>query len=137
MYWDVTAQWMERRNWEARIPGGESYHDVQARFMPLIHRLEDAYRATDANILLIGHGGTYRCMLPLLLSNIDHTSPLVQPSPRTRGPRRSSPSCAAGRGCACDGEKRPSRTNRDLEMHRRHETERLLAPSRYTYGKGK
>ncbi len=71
-YWQVTKAWMQQDDLDARIEGGESYHDIQARFMPLIGRLEDEYRDTKANVLLISHGGTLRCMLPLLLSNIDN-----------------------------------------------------------------
>jgi broad specificity phosphatase PhoE len=59
-------------NWDARIESGESCRDIEARFMPFIHRLEDEHRGTDANVLLISHGGTLRAMLPLLLSNVDH-----------------------------------------------------------------
>jgi broad specificity phosphatase PhoE len=71
LYWEVTMAWMERGEWDARIEGGESYNDIKDRFMPFIRGLEDAYRQTDANVLLIGHGGTYRSMMPLLLCNID------------------------------------------------------------------
>jgi len=72
LYWEVTMAWMERGEWDARIEGGESYNDIKDRFMPFVRGLEDAYRQTDANVLLIGHGGTYRCMMPLLLRNIDN-----------------------------------------------------------------
>jgi broad specificity phosphatase PhoE len=72
IYWDVTRQWMEERHFDARIEGGESCNDIAARFMPLIRRLEAQYASTDANVLLISHGGTLRAMLPLLLRNIDH-----------------------------------------------------------------
>jgi broad specificity phosphatase PhoE len=44
--------------------------------MPLIDGLEETYRDTEANILLISHGGTLRAMLPLLVSNLDNTSVL-------------------------------------------------------------
>ena len=79
IYWQVTAQWMERQDWDARIKGGESYHDIQKRFMPLISRLEEEHRQAGASILLISHGGTLRCMLPLLLSNVDHAFSLANP----------------------------------------------------------
>jgi probable phosphoglycerate mutase len=74
LFLEITAQWMERRNWAARIEGGESYDDIAARFMPFIETLEAAYRDTDSNVLLVSHGGTLRSMLPLLLSNVDYAS---------------------------------------------------------------
>jgi broad specificity phosphatase PhoE len=39
--------------------------------MPLIGRLKAKYRNTEANVLLISHGGTLGAMLPLLVSNLD------------------------------------------------------------------
>ncbi len=72
IYWEVTRQWMVEMNWEARIEGGESCNDIAARFMPFIRRLEGQYGGTGANVLLVSHGGTLRCMLPLLLCNVDH-----------------------------------------------------------------
>ena len=76
-YWEVHVGWMEGRNRDVGIEGGESYNDIRERFLPFIGKLEEEYRATEMNILLIGHGGTYRCMLPLLLSNVDHSVSLA------------------------------------------------------------
>jgi broad specificity phosphatase PhoE len=77
IYWEVTRQWMVEMNFDARIEGGESCNDIAARFMPFIRRLEDRYGQADVNLLLISHGGTLRCMLPLLLSNVDHAYALT------------------------------------------------------------
>ena len=89
----VTVQWMKHDNHDARIEGGESYNDIAARFMPLIDRLEETYCSTDANVLLISHGGTLTCMLPLLLSNVDKAFSL------TRGTGYATPIVAE----LCDG----------------------------------
>jgi broad specificity phosphatase PhoE len=79
LHWQVTEQWMVYGNHDARIEGGESFHDIRARFIPLIDKLEAAYRHTDANVLLISHGGILRCMLPSLVSNLDNASVLHRP----------------------------------------------------------
>ena len=50
---------------------GDSYNDLAGRFLPFIGRLEERYRGTDANVLLISHGQTLATMLPCLLSNVD------------------------------------------------------------------
>jgi len=76
-------RWMEGKNWDSGIEEGESYNDIRARFMPFFQRLEAEYQPTDANILLIGHGGTFLCMLPLVLSNVDHTSSMTSPMDNT------------------------------------------------------
>ena len=79
LHWWATEQWMVYDNHDARIQGGESCNDIKARFMPLIDRLEARYRNTEANVLLISHGGTLRAMLPLLVSNLDNASVLHHP----------------------------------------------------------
>ena len=80
----VLDQWLTG-NWEAHIPGGESRLDIQARFMPLIDMLMQ--NLTEENILLVGHGGIFQCMFPLIFTNLDddsirkfqfqHTMPII------------------------------------------------------------
>jgi broad specificity phosphatase PhoE len=53
------------------MQGGESFLDIQARFVPFIEQLVKTHGQTDANLILVGHGGTYRMMLPLVLTNVD------------------------------------------------------------------
>ena len=63
--------WMAGRDLEQRIEGGESFLDIQRRFVPFVESLLQQYTGSAAHLLLVGHGGTYRCMLPLILRNID------------------------------------------------------------------
>jgi len=80
----VFDQWLGG-NWEARIPGGESHLDIQARFIPWIESLRQQF--TNQNILLVGHGGLFGSILPLIMTNlefnsleeirIDHTMPII------------------------------------------------------------
>lgn len=79
LHWWATSQWMVHGNHDARIEGGESCNDIKARFMPFIAGLEAMYRHTDKNLLLVSHGGTLRCMLPLLVSNLDNATVLHRP----------------------------------------------------------
>jgi len=67
-YWALRQAWL-RHEWDARIEGGESFNDMRARFLPFIDQLRAGAR--DENVLLLGHGGTFICMLPLLMSNVD------------------------------------------------------------------
>ena len=52
----------------ACIEGGESFEDIRGRFVPFIDSLRTHPR--QAHILLVGHGGTFVCMLPELLTNV-------------------------------------------------------------------
>jgi len=66
LYAEIVRAWLLDRHWSRSFPGGESYDDVRARFVPFVQRLS----AAGENVLLVGHGGTYRCMLPLVLDNL-------------------------------------------------------------------
>ncbi|MDQ6672033.1 MAG: histidine phosphatase family protein [Chloroflexota bacterium] len=60
--------WLRKGERQTRIEGGESFDDIRARFVPLIDGLMSAPQRGPA--LLLGHGGTFICMLPLVLSNV-------------------------------------------------------------------
>lgn len=53
------------------IPGGESFIDLQARFVPFVRGLIEQDTPPDQNLLLIGHGSLLYHMLPLVVSNLD------------------------------------------------------------------
>lgn len=53
------------------IPGGESFVDMQARFVPFINQLISQHVEDASTILLISHGSLLYHMLPLVFHNID------------------------------------------------------------------
>lgn len=53
------------------IPGGESFADMQARFVPFVQHLVNVHAQQEAAFLLIAHGSLLTHMLPLILTNID------------------------------------------------------------------
>jgi broad specificity phosphatase PhoE len=81
-YKEVAEEWLTG-NWQARMDGGESFNDIRQRFVPLIEELKTKYSREDGAILLLGHGGTFRCMLPLILSNINANFVRQQPFSHT------------------------------------------------------
>jgi probable phosphoglycerate mutase len=63
------TEWMLCRNLDRKPEGGESFRDIERRFVPFVESL----RARNAgNMLLVGHGGLFLLMLPVLLVNIDN-----------------------------------------------------------------
>jgi len=60
--------WSLRHDYLSKPEGGESFVDIQNRFVPFIESLQ---RHDEEDILLVGHGGLFHLMLPLILSNID------------------------------------------------------------------
>lgn len=62
-------EWMLRRNYDIKPDEGECFLDIQNRFLPFIESLKER---DHENILLIGHGGLFLLMLPLILANINN-----------------------------------------------------------------
>ena len=65
--------WIIRKNYTSKPDEGECFLDIQNRFVPFIDELVSANSHGDRHILLIGHGGLFLLMLPLILNNIDHS----------------------------------------------------------------
>ncbi len=63
--------WMKGERRGERLAGGESFVDVQNRFVPFIDRLVKQNQHSEANLVCIAHGGIYWMMLPLVLENVD------------------------------------------------------------------
>jgi broad specificity phosphatase PhoE len=73
VYRDVLDAWFRRKLWNCRIEGGESWNDMRSRFIPFLAELVEESRAAAAteHMALVGHGGIFRCMLPVVLGNVD------------------------------------------------------------------
>lgn len=62
--WDLGAV-------HAKPNGGESLMDIKNRFFPLIEHLKNTY-PEESTIFLVGHGGTFGRMLPMLAENLSN-----------------------------------------------------------------
>jgi len=58
-------------DYDRQIAEGESFNDLQKRFVPFIKQLVSEFGNGDTVIVLLSHGGLLSQMLPLVLSNID------------------------------------------------------------------
>jgi 2,3-bisphosphoglycerate-dependent phosphoglycerate mutase len=72
MHRQVQEDWFVHKKLDKRIPEGESFIDIQARFVPFIDGLLRAEQNSDTGVVLVGHGGLYHAMLPVILNNIDY-----------------------------------------------------------------
>ena len=61
-------EWTLRHNYTNKPEGGECFVDIKDRFLPFIDSLKPE---SNGHMLLIGHGGLFHLMLPLVLSNIE------------------------------------------------------------------
>lgn len=61
--------WTLRHDFLSKPEDGESFVDIRNRFLPFVGSLK---YENDDHILLVGHGGLFHLMLPLILTNIDN-----------------------------------------------------------------
>ena len=52
-----------RRDLDARVPGGETWPQVQARVSAALRQVLDAHPGADDAVLLVGHGGSGRALI--------------------------------------------------------------------------
>jgi broad specificity phosphatase PhoE len=83
LHTDLKLRWLVNHNFDCRIAGGESYIDIQKRFKPFIRRLVEDESRQNESVILVGHGGTYQCMLPDICENLDTAAGLAYPFPNT------------------------------------------------------
>lgn len=79
----VWVRWLKHGELDHRPEGGESFNDIRARFLPFMDGLVARHGASDDAIALVGHGGTYRLMLPLVLANVSPAFAAAAPVPNT------------------------------------------------------
>lgn len=65
--WDAWAA----QDWGYKIEGGECFLDMRDRFVPFIEAVTQRHADPGDNVVLVGHGGLYFSMLPLVLTNVD------------------------------------------------------------------
>jgi broad specificity phosphatase PhoE len=75
----VIQAWDERQDYDQRIAEGESFRDMQARFVPFIEQLRADYTTSEGDVVLISHGSLLLQMLPLVLTNIDRAFTQTHP----------------------------------------------------------
>ncbi len=67
---EVEAAWYYQKDYARCLPGGESFLDIRARFVPFVQELVEAYRYSDETMVLVSHGGIFYAMLPEILTNV-------------------------------------------------------------------
>jgi len=68
---EIFKAWYERHDWTYCAEGGESFQDLRIRFVPFVEGLVQAHGGGPETFVFVGHAGTYRAMLHLILENID------------------------------------------------------------------
>jgi probable phosphoglycerate mutase len=70
LYRQVREDWYIHHQLDSRMPGGESYYDMQQRFVPFVEGLLGDGRDKDRTLVLVGHYVLFAALLPTLLTNV-------------------------------------------------------------------
>ena len=68
---EIAEDWTLHHNYQRKPEGGECFLDIQNRFLPFIEALTGDGLQRNQHILLVGHGGLFQLMLPLVFNNVD------------------------------------------------------------------
>jgi broad specificity phosphatase PhoE len=79
----VQDDWFSHQKFDSRMPGGESFHDIQKRFVPFIEGLLQDGKNLSHSIILVAHGGLYLAMLPVIFKNVNFSFALENGFPYT------------------------------------------------------
>jgi broad specificity phosphatase PhoE len=71
LHQEIADDWLLNQNWQRCPDQGESFLDIKQRFLPFIETLAQDGCFANAHTLLVGHGGLFKLMLPLILNNIN------------------------------------------------------------------
>jgi broad specificity phosphatase PhoE len=68
---EIAEDWVSHHNHSRKPEGAESFLDIRNRFVPFIEHLTRNGSNRHDHIFLVGHGGLFHLMLPLILTNVD------------------------------------------------------------------
>jgi broad specificity phosphatase PhoE len=71
LHHQVWEDWSLGQKFDSKMPGGESLNEIQARFTPFIDGLLKERENSPKTIFLVGHGGLFSAMLPIIFKNVD------------------------------------------------------------------
>src|SRR5262245_9466928 len=83
VYVELARKWTVEKSYDARHGEGESFADVQRRFLPFVRELMNRHSLDSGVIVIIAHGATLGFMVPVLANNVPADYALRHPLPNT------------------------------------------------------
>jgi probable phosphoglycerate mutase len=83
MYQGLVRRWLVEKDAEARLDGGESFAEVQRRFLPFVREVMNRHALDSGVIVIVAHGATLGYMVPMLANNVPSDFALRHPLPNT------------------------------------------------------
>ncbi|HEX7116683.1 MAG TPA: histidine phosphatase family protein [Steroidobacter sp.] len=78
---DLTRKWLVENDRDARHGEGESFAEVQRRFLPFVRELMNRHALDTGIVVIVSHGPTLELMLPALAPNVSAEFALRHPLP--------------------------------------------------------
>src|SRR5512138_2563902 len=83
VYAELARKWTLDKDLEARHGEGESFADVQRRFLPFVREVMNRHAQDSGVVVIVGHAATLGFMVPVLASNVPADYALLHPMPNT------------------------------------------------------
>jgi broad specificity phosphatase PhoE len=83
VYVELARKWTVEKDVEARHGEGESFADVQRRFLPFVREVMNRHAQDSGVVVIVAHAATIGFMVPMLAANVPADYALLHPLPNT------------------------------------------------------
>lgn len=83
VYNELTRKWLIEKDLDTRNGSGESFADVQRRFLPFVREVMNRHALDSGIVVIVAHSATLGLMVPVLASNVPGDFALRHPLPNT------------------------------------------------------
>jgi probable phosphoglycerate mutase len=83
VYDELVRKWLVEKDFDARHGSGESFADVQRRFLPFVREIMNRHALDSGIVVIVAHSATLGFMVPMLTSNVPADFALRHPLPNT------------------------------------------------------
>lgn len=83
VYGELVRKWLIEKDLEARNGTGESFADVQRRFLPFVREVMNRHALDSGIVVIVAHSATLGLMVPVLANNVPADFVLRHPLPNT------------------------------------------------------
>ena len=83
VYAELARKWTLDKDLEARHGEGESFADVQRRFLPFVREVMNRHAQDNGVVVIVAHAATLAFMVPVLANNVPADYAVLHPLPNT------------------------------------------------------
>ncbi|HEY7639343.1 MAG TPA: histidine phosphatase family protein [Steroidobacteraceae bacterium] len=83
VYVELARKWTVEKDLEARHGEGESFADVQRRFLPFVREVMNRHSQDSGVVMIVAHAATIGFMVPVLAGNVPPEYAALHPLPNT------------------------------------------------------